>query len=496
MFNLETREGRKQAIEYVESNNNIGRKTTSYEASEIYNDRIKQYVVDELREQFTERTVREMPIVSSVNICKRLVNQLACIYQDQPERLFTEVSEDQSETLELVYDDMMANKKLALANRLYKNHDQCLIQIIPKKGKLIMRVLKPFQYDAIADDTDPESAKAIIISSYDNSYQLDEAADDPVAATGIETVYKQANENYKEQKALKSRSRDGKIYAVYTAEKMFKMDKTGAVVEEMENPIGMIPFVEVAKEKEFEYWVRSESPFAAFTRAFNAAMSSVQQIVKMQGFAVGVLKGPQELLMETITIGPNIVLKLPVDPAANIDTDFQYVNPGSDINGSIQYLEVLLSTFLTSHGIDPKTVTMNSEGQTYNSGIERLLAMIEKVSASREDYDVFEKIEQRVYKLISAWLTALDTTTNIEDKYKVRNIPEDSQVKVKFARPEMVKSESEELDILEREISLGISSPIKAIMDREGLSREDAVDLYNQYSNDFMRQMVEQAQEE
>ena len=54
-------------------------------------------------------------------------------------------------------------------------------------------------------------------------------------------------------------------------------------------------------------------------------------------------------------------------------------------------------------------------------------------------------------------------------------------------RPELVKSESEELDIIEREIDLGISSPIRAIMRRDGLSREDAIEEYNLYSTDITR---------
>src|SRR6056297_1699105 len=491
MFDLESRSGRMAAIDYIESNENRGRKTTSYEASEIYNDRIKQYVVEELREQFSEHTVREMPVVSSVNICKRIVNQLACIYSDAPMRDFTELSEEQIEVMNKVYDDMMANKKLNLANKLFKNHDQCLLQILPKNGKLIMRAIKPHQYVAIPDDNDVESFEAIIISGYNNYYELKESADEPVPATGRETNHAQMAENYKEARALDAMEIKNKVYTVYTKEFMYRMNEEGEILGEvMDNPLrdfDMLPFVEISAEKEFEYWVRTDYPFAKFTREFNAAMSSVQQVVKMQGFAVGVLKGPQGLLMESITVGPNIILKLPVDPNAGIDTDFNYVNPGSDINGSIAYLEVLLTTFLSSNGIDPKTVTMSGEGQTYNSGIERLLSMIEKVSASREDFDTFEKVEQRVHKLICAWLTVLDNSENLDDKYKIGNIPEDCEVKVDFARPELVKSEAEELEIVERQIALGVSSPIKAIMDSEGLSREQAEERFDQYQQDMMR---------
>ena len=491
-MDLTTKNGRKAAIKMIESHTNKGRKTESYQASEIYQDRIKEYVVETLREQFSETTVREMPIVSSVNICKRIVDQLACIYSDQPTREFTELSDDQIEVMNDIYDDMGANNKLALANRLYKNHDHCLIQVVPKMGKMIMRVLKPHQWDAIPNELDPEVAKAIIISSYDNYNELSEAADQVAPATGVSSLASQAKNDYEEQLALnKSTSSGDKLYYVYTLDEMYTMTKGGDIVGEvMPNPLRdfeLLPFVEVSNEKEFEYWVRPHNSYAQFTRDFNSSMSQVQQVVKMQGFAVGVLKGPQELLMETVTVGPNIILKLPNDVNAGVETDFQYITPGSDIAGSIQYLEVLLTTFLSSNGINPKTVSMDGTAQTYSSGIERLLAMIEKVSASRADFDLFEKTESKIYALIKAWLSVLDNAINLDDKYKIRGLPEDSQIKVTYAKPELVKSDSEELDVIEREVALGISSPIAAIMEREKLSREQAEERFDLYAEDMMR---------
>lgn len=493
-MDLTTPNGRKRVVEWIESNENKGRKTSSYQASEILNDRIKPYVIEELRQQFSEQSVREIPIVSSVNIAKRVVNQLACIYRENPDREWTELSDEQNEIVRLVYDDMMANKKLNLANKVFKNHDQCLVQIIPKYGKLIMRILKPHQWDCIPDPIDPEMAQAIIISAYDNYDELREAADHPATATGFQANYETNKESYDQKRAWKQRNDDNKRYLVWTREENYFMDKSGNIIGDiLPNPLrefGLLPFVEIHTEKEFEYWVRAQNTFANFTVEFCAAMSQVQQVVKMQGFAQAILKGPQELLMENIQIGPNMVLKLPVDPNAGIDTDFQFANPGSDINGSLKYLETLLTTFLSSHGVDPKTISMNGEAQTYTSGIERLLAMIEKVSASREDYDTFERVEQKVWEVIKAWLTVLGNSQTLDRKYQIGNIPEDSQVKVDYASPEMVKSDMEELDVISREIELGISSPIKAIMERENLSREQAQERYLEYQNDMTMGLI------
>ena len=488
-MDLNTKAGRVALISQIESKANQGRKTSSYKASEVYNDRIKDYVIESLREQFSEQTVREIPIVSSVNIAKRVINQLSCIYRDAPLREFTELSDDQADKMDLVYDDMQANKKLNLANKIYKNHDQCLIQVIPRDGKLIMRVLKPHQWDAVPSDADPEIAKAYIISSYDNQNELLEASKEVGSATGYQSISESNKENYKNQQAIDAQEKDdGKVFLVWNTESNFFMNSKGDVIgEPLDNPLkefGIMPFVEVHQEKEFEYWIRTQNAYSNFTVEFNAAMSQVQQVVKMQGFAQAVLKGPAELLMENVQIGPNFVLKLPMDANAGIDTSFEFANPNSDIAGSINFLEVLLTSFLSSSGIDVKTVSLSGEGQAYTSGLERLLSMIEKASASREDYDTFDGVEDRVYKLVTAWLTVLSNSNNLDQKYKVGVIPNDSQVKVKYVMPEMVTSEAEDLDIAQRKIDMGLASAVSIIMERDDLTREQAIEKYIEYQED------------
>jgi hypothetical protein len=490
-MDLSTRKGRRKLIDHIESQENLGRKASSYRASEILNDRLKPYVIEELREQFDESSIKEIPVVSSINIAKRVVNALACIYREAPVREFPELTEEQAEQVKSLYDDMGLNKKLNLANKCFKNHDQCLVQIVPKRGKLYPRVLKPHQWDIIPSMDDPEEAAGYIISAYDNYSELLEAAEEPRSATGQSTLHDTNERNYKQKKASDKTTDKDKIYLVWTMEENYFMNQDGDIVGEvMPNPLaefGMMPFVEIHTEKEFEYWVRAQNTFADFTIDFCVNMSSVSQVVRMQGFAQAILKGHPEMMPESLMMGPTKCLKLPVDPQAGVDTDFEFAQPGSDIAGSIQFLEVLLAAFLSSNGIDPKTVSLKGESQQFNSGLERMLAMIEKVSASREDYDTFEKIEYKIWNLIKAWLLVLNNTDTLDEKYQIGSFDFDTPMTIEFAAPEMVKSDKEELDIIQQEIDLGISSPVRAIMQREQVTREVALEIYQQYQEDLIR---------
>ncbi|PJB54249.1 MAG: hypothetical protein CO099_02650 [Bdellovibrio sp. CG_4_9_14_3_um_filter_39_7] len=481
----------KSAIARIESNENKGRKAESYKQAEIYNDRIKQYVVADMRGESNEETIREMPLVSSINVAKRVVNKLASIYKDAPEREWKDLTPEQNEILWNIYHDMGANKKLCTANKFFKLHKQCLLWVVPRNGKLTMRVLRPHQWDVVEDSFEPEKAIAYIISAYDDYNELQESANQVGTATGRQTIAAQSTENYKENIAIKEQEKQAKKrYLVWTKEENYIVDGNGQIASDViANPLrqfGMMPFVEIADEREFEYWVRQSNIHTNFTVEFNVRMSEVAQVTKMQGFAQAVVKGPKELLMQNFQVGPNYVLKLPVDKDSGIETDFQFVTPNADIAGSIQYLETLLSAYLSCQGIDPTTITLKAQSSNFSSGLERMLSMIENMSASREDYDVFQKVESDLWDLVLAWSVALSNTSTLDQKYKLGAVSMDAEVYIEYAKPEMLKSESDELDIIEREIDLGISSPIRAIMQREEVDLDTAKKLYFEYREETL----------
>jgi hypothetical protein len=478
-----TIEGRKKAIEFIESKDNLGRKNESFKQLEVYYDRLKQFIIDELRQQFSEQTVSEMPLVKSVNIAKRCVNNQAVIYSNAPERSWSELSDEDQETMWKIYHDMAANKKLDFANKMFKLHKQLLLQVIPKDGKLIMRVLHPHQWDAIISESDPEKAIGYIVSAYDKTNNFQDNLVNP--ATGRNSLSSQNARNYQANLSMVEQERQkNKTYVVWTEQDNYMMNGAGEIIGEvLPNPIGHLPFIEVSEPKDFEYWVRQASSYTDFTVEFNAAMTETRQTVKMQSFAVAIVKAPKEMRFNNLQIGPNYILHLPNDEVNGIKTEFEFASPSANIDGSIRFLEVMLSGFLSSNGIDPKTVTMNGDSTQFNSGLDRLLSLIDKMQASKSDYDLFLKVETELYELIKKWMQVLRGTTSLDQKYSVQ-ISEDSEVSVVYHQPEMVQSESDKLDTWAKKIEMGLASPIDAIMQIEGVSREDAVIKYQQIQQD------------
>lgn len=496
-FNIESQEERANFLKFLKNNENKARKQESLKQFEIYNDRLNQYVKEHLQGRFTENTVREMPIIDSINLSRRIVKDEASIYNTPPERLFSELSDDQREKVNLIYRDMRIDKLNKKANELFKVQHQTLIQILPKEGKLSQRVLWSHNYDAIPDPEDPERSVGYVLSAMDKSDLISDSRPDNTTGTtprsqlNFSRVSDRINQPHAEKDDFRSKINR---FVWWTKDYNFITDEKGNILEDgkqnnsadIDSPVmGTLPFVDVSSDKDFEYFVRQGNAVTDFTVEYNGQLSAIAQIVLMQGFAQAWMKGPADLLPENVQVGPNLILKLPIDPENPTDSDFGFANPNPDLQGSIEFLEVLVSNFLTSRGKDPKIISGKAQSNTYSSAAERWIAMLEQFEATQEDFAIFKGVEDEQYKIVKAWHNADSNGDLLDPKYKTTELSEDSQVAVKFHSPEKVQSEDERLDNWEKKIDLGIASQVDALMDDRGIKdRDEARELFDKIQDE------------
>jgi hypothetical protein len=484
-FNLDNQNERQRLIEQIESNENKGRKSESYKRSEIYKDRIKPFVITELRKQFDEVSIQEIPVSSGVNICKRAINKTSIVYLTPPKRTFSNTNENQSEQLNLLYTESEINVSLAKANKYFKLHNHVLIQVKPEDKKLIAKVFQPHQWDAIYYDDNPEKALGYVFTAYDKADAALDNANQVNPATGVDSKLGMSSTNYTESLAIKESSKSNKRYSCY-----YYSEESGMVRNYIFNSAGEIisdvleldfmPFVEVADGKENEYWVRNGSAFSDFTVEFNVRLSESSQVVKMQGFSQAYLKGPKSVIAQNVKVGPTYILRLPVDKENNIETDFGFASTNADINGTIEFLKSYLFLFLSSQSLDQSAISTNETSEKYASGFERLIAMIDRMITNKDDFEIFMKAEKRIYEVIKGWLNATDSTETLEDEIAGK-IPEDSKISIEYVKPESVQTEAEEIQVAQNKIEMGVASPISVIMKLENVDRVEAEKRYNQY---------------
>jgi hypothetical protein len=464
---------RTSILNQIGSWENKDRKFQSFKQFEVYHDRCNEYVLQYLESQFSKETIQQMPIVDSVNIAKRIVNKQSTLYNEMPVRNFTGLDAEQNESMKRFYEENCLDGKLKSANGYLKLMDQAFALVVPDGGKLKLRTILPHQLDVIPNETDPEIADAIIISTFDRSYFFrprNRSSDNNNADIADYDDYRQTLEKT--------------LFLVWTKQINFIMNGRGEFVSEIKpNPIGELPYLDVAQGKETEFFVRGGRALTDFSVQFNGVLSDIYNVVKMQGWAVGYLKGSAELMPQSLVIGPSKLIRLPIDPNNPIPTEIGFASPNADIDGSLKFLETLISLFLSSRGMDSRAVSVNGQAQTYSSGVEKLLAMLDVFEATKEDFGTMKRAEKDLLRLITKWSNYyLGTELQLLDF----ELPDDLILEINYIKPEMVTSDIEKVSAIEKRLSLNLITQTEAIAQDRGISVEAAEQVKMEIEEEIM----------
>lgn len=457
MINLADITVRKKLVDDIKSNENKKRKYESYKQFECYMGRLRTFVLDYLLSQFSKQTVYSMPIIDSINISSRVVNKQAALYKSAPKRTFTNLNEEQAKQIENWYLEENINSKFFKSNRYFKLQEQSFMMLVPGVDKeMKCRVIMPHMIDAIPSDIDPEKADGYIISVHDKSWFVN------------------SSDGYNESTADKDDYLTNvEKYLVWTKTENFMMNGKGEYISDIfPNPIGELPIIDIAEGKDYEFFVRGGQALTDFAIQYCGALSDLAQVVKMQGWSVGWLKGTPSVMPEEIVVGPNKVLKLAVDPNnPEAPLEFGYSSPNADIQGAMAYLEMLISNFLTSRGLDSNIISSKGESQKFSSGIEKLLSMIDTFEASKQDMDVYQCAEREFFEILKKWSNLMIQTPN---KIFDFIIPEDCELELKYEMPQNIQTTKEKLDTIQQRLELGLISKSEALAEDRGITKEAA----------------------
>lgn len=491
-----------QVIKDIKSEENYNRKRDQQKRFDVYNDRQDAYILERLRREFSEKTVQEMRKIFSINLAKRIIDEKSSVYLRPPERHFItrsgqELNENQVEQINSLYKYTRANVGLKRSNLFYNLNDQCALMVVPDKmGGLKMRAIPPIHYDVLPDDRDPEKAYAYILNVWD--FDLHSTVrDGSTESTQLDRYKGNDNRNQKiaddnDRRALLER------YVVWTDDLHFVMDGKGNVVDEMDdmkNPIGCMPFIDVAPlDKDFQFFVKRGSSNVDFSLDYGMLLSDLANVIRLQSYSQAVIVS--EKLPQNTTVGPNHVMHLKLDPKKpELRPEFQFVTPSPDLAGTQTFMESILNLHLTSEGIDPSVISPKGDGgQRFQSGLDRLLAMINKFEATRDDFDLYKGIEQQVVRLMAKWSNIFQSVEG-EDGFipelKQAQLPDDIMVDVKFSEPEAVQTKTDMENSVIRLRNEGLMSDIEAIKRIYGVEDERAEEIKQEIAGDGIPEIQE-----
>jgi hypothetical protein len=477
---------RKRIIAEINGDDNKARREESLRRFEVYKQRQEKFIIDKLESEFSPKTVREMRKILSINLAPRIINQLASIYNTAPERTFgDDLSEQQVEQLNELYEYARVDNKMLQANRYLKLNDQVILQVVPRGGIPQVRVLLPHHVDVIPDEMQPELPYAYIISIFDKYDYL--TSNSPTSVSKLnpyDATYSTTdgiNQSIADQEDYKASLHR---YEVWTKDFNFIMDGNGKVVSEDNiNPIGKLPFVDVSCEKDFEFWIRSGNGIIDFAVDFGVQLSDIANIIRLQGYAQAIISSENE--PSQICVGADKVIFLQLDPnRPEMKPSFEFANPGSDLQSGLDFLEMSLRLFLTSKGIDPKTISGKLDAQNFSSGVERLLSMVDKFEASKTDIELMRYAEEQVFQLLVEWSNIYQGTDNLIPDLQIATLPDDMDVTINYIKPEAIQTKIELEDSVIKLLDNGLITRQKALMSIYGLTEEQADEMESKISKD------------
>lgn len=484
LLNIATR---LQIIDEINNDENTQRKKESLRRFEMFKKRQARYILNRLRTEFSEKTVNEMRKVLSINLVERIIKEQASIYNNTPERTFSELSDKEMEALEAHYEASDVDIHLKKANQFYKLFDQCSLMVVPKNGKITLKAMAPHWFDVIPDEDDPEQPYAYILNILDKQQWVGFNSDvDDAHSNRFGTGYDRQLEGRDGSDGINQSIGDGddyksvdNKYIVWTKETHFVMNGKGKIItDEVDNPIGELPFIDIATDKDFEFFIRKGSSVVDFAIDFGVQLSDHSNILRLQGYSQAIIAS--EKVPDNAEVGPNKVMHLKLDPNAAVQPSFQFASPSPDLSGSIATLEMQMKLFLSDNGKDPSTIVASGDGKTFSSGLDRLLSMISEFEANRSDMDLFQGVEQQLKKLIIAWNNVLqdanDPKVALDPRLVNGKINELCELDVEYKAPESIQTKTEKEDSIIKRKEKGLISDVEAIMEDRGISEEAALE--------------------
>jgi hypothetical protein len=434
--------------------------------------------------------------ISSINLTKRITDEQASIYKNKPIRAWVNASENEILQLENIYSLGSVNNQMRKANRYFKLFDQCALMVLPRKGVIQFKPLAPHMFDVIPDMDDPEQPFAYVLNTLDKFEWINNSVGDvdlksvprnPIRSNASDDGF---NQKIGDPDDYKSTLRK---YIVWTKDSHFVMNGTGAIEGDiLPNPIGELPFIDIADEKDMEFFVRKGNGVVDFSLDFGVLLSDTATINALQGYSQAVVYAVKQ--PESMIVGPNHILFMQLNPEQpEIQPKFEFQTPSPDMAASIDLLETTLRLFLTSRGLDPKVVSGKLDGTAYSSGIERLLAMIEKFEASQSDFELFRAVENKAFSLAVKWSNIMQGVRDekaLVDKLQEATISDGVDMEIVYASPENIQTKSEVEDSVIKKIDAGLMSKSEAISELRQIPKEEADKILKEIESEGLSRMV------
>lgn len=485
---IQNLEFRKQVIKEITESENVARKQEHLKRYELYRDQIKKYVIESLqRDNLKKETLAQMSNrATSISICKKIVNKKARVYSSGVIRAAepTQAQDQVDQLTRLLQVDAKGKK----ADRYHELHRNTMWQVIPEKKQYLgetkyclkLRNFAPYQYDVIEDANDFEKPKVVILTDFIEGNQTTFAQVDTKSRTD-QTAVVPFTGNHKDEAIADSPSDAGsnqRQFIWWSDKYHFTTDDHGVVIadkspEDGLNPIGKLPFINIAKDQDGQFWAQGGDDLVDGSILLNVLATDMNSLAFIQGWGQLVITGKN--IPQYLEGGPHnaLIIEHDVgDPTPSVS--FQSGNPPLEV--WMNMIEQQAALLLSTNDLAPSTVSGKLDASSAASGIAMLIEQSEATGSIEDRQKMFQDAERDLWLVVSLWQNLLFETGMLEDEFmEVGKLPDDLEVNVKFMHAQPAVSEEQKLNALKLRKELGIGTMVDLIMrDNPDMSEQEA----------------------
>lgn len=472
-------EVRKKLIESWDGESNSYRKDEAFKGYECLKDKTINYVLDLLLKQFDVATVQEMQYaMSNISILRKVIDKLAKVYANGVRREMPNMGD--TKKIEAIAEYLALDSVMAKADKYYRTFKNCLIYVKPLKQEdgcydITLEVKPPFHYDVVPCYENPKLPMAVVLSDYvparkTMSY-IGNVSMAGRTAGSVGVVDHSADHSLAKD--------DHRQFIWWTKSYHFTTNAKGELVStnaeaDGTNPIGEIPFVNLCGEQDGQFFAEGGQDLIDTAIKINCMITNVKHVGISQGFGQLYMTGKN--LPKSVKVGPNHCIQMEYEEGEPTPT-VGYLNSNPPLTELQNLVEMEAALMLSTNNLSTSGVSTSMKGgKDFASGISMMIDKSESIEDIEQQSKIFIKAEPAVFAKVSKWYDALKASGELCEAWIKLSMPKDvSKVNPKFNSPKTIISESDQIDVFQKRIDLGISSMVDIVIrDNPGLTEEEA----------------------
>ena len=402
------------------------RKQRSLNRLRMLKDDYKALVKEKLKNYVSIETFTKLEKIvnATVNVYKAVIDEIARLYTDKPQRVFTSGckgerggNEEQKKWIEDLYRKMKTDQKLKKTCKYVQALNECLLQVVYRKDEINFDILTPNVVSIVQEMEDITAPEVVVI---DKHYE-DSIGIRPLAPLRV----------------------------VWTGSEHFILDENGEhlpINENDENPYKVMPFVYIHKEiPDCGFW---DETTGTDLYDCNLIVGVLQTLIDYyfvwNSFKQLAIKSEQ--IPAGITVAPDKAIHLKGDEDQAFILD--YTQKFKELIGA---LREYISMVAVNYGVDWNSIAMMLK-EVSGTALKIKNSKLQRIWKDQEK--VFIDAEQDLFTLIKVFYRV-----HYGKELKV-------ELNVKFPSFEMYRDEKQELDNTQKELELNLKDLVMAFMER------------------------------